>query len=135
MNKTAARGNDGFTLIEVLVALVILGISLATLLHIFSESLNRARLSQTEMAASALAQSLLAGAGHTLPLRAGDTTGELPNGFTWRLHIEPYGSEDDRKSWQMGAVSISASVAWNDGGRKHSMTLTTLRAVAKETAQ
>jgi general secretion pathway protein I len=135
MNRQDPRAQSGFTLIEVLVALAILGISLAVLLHIFSESLHRARESQAEMTASALAQSLLADAGHSLPLRPGDTTGELPNGYSWRLHIEPYGSDEDRKSWQMGAVAISASVSWNDGGQRRSMTLTTLRAVPKEPGQ
>lgn len=135
MNRQDYHAQSGFTLIEVLVALAILGISLAVLMHVFSESLHRSRESQAEMTASTLAQSLLADVGHSVPLRPGDTKGELPNGYSWQLHIAPYGSDEDRQSWQMGALAISASVNWNDGGQTHSMTLTTLRVAPKEAGQ
>ena len=130
MNRHART--HGFTLIEVLVALTILSISLVVLLHIFSDSLHRSRESQTEMAADALAQSLLADAGKGIPLSIGDTNGRAPDGFSWRLHVEPYGSDDDQKSWPMGALTVSASVGWRDGDRNKWITLTTLRAVPKE---
>ena len=56
-----ARGGErGFTLIEVLVALTILSISLAALLAVFTQGLDRARESRNEAAARVLAQSLLA---------------------------------------------------------------------------
>lgn len=126
------RGEHGFTLIEVLVALAILAVSLTVMMQIFSESLHRARVSKMEMAAGALAQSLLADVGHSLPLRVGDQSGELPGGFSWTLQIEPYGSADDRKSWPMGAVSVSASVVWRDGAERHEMKVTTLRAVSQD---
>ncbi len=132
MNRQGQHSQFGFTLIEVLVALAILGISLAVLLHIFSESLHRARESQAEMTASALAQSLLSNAGQSIPLQPDNTAGELPNGYSWQLHIEPYGSDEDRASWQMGAVAITASVSWKDGEQKRTKTLTTLRVMPKE---
>ena len=129
------RSDDGFTLIEVLVALAILGVSLAVMLQIFSESLHRARVSKMEMAAGAFAQSLLADVDHSVPLRVGDQSGELPGGFSWKLHVEPYGGADDRKSWPMGAVSVSASVVWKDGAEHHEMKVTTLRVVSKDVTQ
>jgi general secretion pathway protein I len=129
------HSQSGFTLIEVLVALGILGISLAVLLQIFSQSLTRARESQNEMAASAIAQSLLADAGPSMPLVLGDTEGKTTDGFFWQLHVEPYGSDADRTAWPMDALSLSVTVGWNDAGKKRSMTLTTLRAVPKEQRQ
>ena len=129
------RGEGGFTLIEVLVALAILAVSLTVMMQIFSESLHRARVSKMEMAAGAFAQSLLADVGHSVPLRMGDQAGELPGGFSWALHIEPYGSADDQKAWPMSAVSLAASVVWKDGAERHEMKVTTLRAVSKDVAQ
>jgi len=129
------RGENGFTLIEVLVALAILSVSLAVMLQIFSESLHRARVSRMEMAAGAFAQSLLADVGHSVPLRVGDQSGEQPGGFSWKLHVEPYGTADDQKSWPMGAVSVSASVIWKDGAESHEMKVTALRAVSRDVMQ
>ncbi len=131
MNRPA-HSDSGFTLIEVLVALTILSISLAVMLHIFSQSLDRARESQNEMAASAIAQSLLADAGPSMPLEPDDTEGKTADGFSWRLHVEPYGSADDRKAWSMDALSVSVTVGWNDGGNRRSLTLTTMRTAPKE---
>ncbi len=134
MNK-APHQQSGFTLIEVLVALAILGISLAVLLHIFSESLDRARESQNEIAASAIAQSLLADAGPSMPLVTGDTEGKTADGYAWRLHIEPYGTEDDRRAWKMNALFLTVTVGWKDGSKTRTMSLTTMRAVPKEQSQ
>jgi general secretion pathway protein I len=134
MNRPT-QSQSGFTLIEVLVALAILGISLAVLLHIFSESLDRSRESQNEMAASAIVQSLLADAGPSMSLVQGDTEGKTADGFSWRLHVEPYGSEDDRNAWTMNALSLTVTVGWKDGSETHAMTLTTMRSVPKEQSQ
>jgi general secretion pathway protein I len=135
MSKCREASDSGFTLIEVLVSLTILSISLVVLLHVFSDSLHRAHESKMEMTAGALAQSLLSDAGASMPLHDGDITGKTSDGFSWRLHAEPYGSEEDRRSWPMGALTITASVDWLDGSTQKSVTLTTLRAVPKETGQ
>jgi type II secretion system protein I len=126
------RERSGFTLIEVLVALAIFGISLAVLLHVFSDSLSRARESKYEMAASAIAQSLLADVGPSMPLTLGDIEGETVDGFSWRLHIEPYGTADDHKAWSMDALSLTVSVSWKDGSKTHAMTLHTVRTMSRE---
>lgn len=135
MSKVPTHREAGFTLVEVLVALTILAIALSVLLHVLSESLHRTRESQNETAASAFAQSLLADAGRSLPLRVGDTAGQIPGGFTWRLNVAPYGNETDRKAWTMNALVLSASVGWNDGSKSKWVTLTTLRAAGKEREQ
>src|SRR5437763_2184256 len=74
---------SGFTLIEVLVALTILSISMATLLAIFLQGLDRARESSNEAAARVLAQSLLTQAKASPNLVFGASAGKI-NGLTWR---------------------------------------------------
>jgi general secretion pathway protein I len=131
MNKCRDQ-SAGFTLIEVLVSLAILSISMAVLLNIFSDSLDRTRRAESEMAAGSLVQSLLAEAGVSKSLRIGDETGEYNNGFRWRLHVEPFGSEEDARAWSVSAVRVTASVMWDDGGPAQSKSLTTLRLVPPE---
>jgi general secretion pathway protein I len=126
MSKDRAA-NAGFTLIEVLVALTILGVALAVFLNVFSTSLLRAGVTQSETTALGLAQSLLAEAGVEMPLRDGEQGGVLPSGFRWRLGIAPYGTDADRDAWPLTAKRVTARVFWNDGGAERSVDLTTIR--------
>ncbi|MGE3622854.1 MAG: type II secretion system protein [Bdellovibrionales bacterium] len=125
------RRRRGFTLLEILVAVIIFGVAAGVILGIYSESFARIRRAETDMAAQGYARSLLESAGHEYPLRGGDSEGRFANGFVWRLHIEPYGDDDDRKAWGMQAYNVAATVSWNDGGRERSVTLVTLRLAAK----
>lgn len=78
----------GFTLLEVLVALAVLGLALVTICGAISDSLLRTeRVAQDEQA-TALANALLARIGYDLPLRIGLTDGE-DGGLTWRMTVNP----------------------------------------------
>lgn len=120
------RSERGFTLIEVLVALTILSISLAVLLEVFTQGLDRARETRNEAAARVLAQSLLAQAGSAANLALGDSAGRS-NDLLWHLRIEPYGTKDERASWHENPAQIRAIVSWRGSGGIRSITLSTLR--------
>ncbi len=126
--------SDGFTLLEVLVALTILSISLVALLAAFSQGLDRATEDRTEAAARSLAQSLLAQAESAPNPAAGESSGQS-SGLSWRVKIVPYGSGDDQTAWKKTAAQISATVAWRDDGHPRSLTLSTLRLVPGEQSQ
>lgn len=123
-------GESGFTLIEVLVALTILSISLATLLAIFMQGLDRARETSNEAAARVLAQSLVTQAKAAPNLAFGASEGKI-NGLQWRTLIEPYGSAADRSAWQKIPAQIVATVSWRGDGGMRSVTLSTLKLLAK----
>lgn len=128
--ETAHDGRSGFTLIEVLVALAILGISLGVLLSIFLQGLDRAHESRNESAARVLAQSLLSQARTTANPAMGASAGKSA-GFLWRLQILPYGSATDRAAWQESAAQIVATVSWRGDGGMRSVSLSTLRLLPK----
>jgi general secretion pathway protein I len=125
-----ANSQSGFTLIEVLVALTILSISLAALLAIFLQGLDRARESSNEEAARVLAQSLLSQAKAAPNLTFGTSAGAI-NALHWRTQIEPYGSQADRNSWQAIPAQIVASVSWRGDGGLRSVSLSTLKLLPK----
>jgi general secretion pathway protein I len=120
------QASDGFTLLEVLIALTILSVSLAVLLAAFSQGLSYAHEDLTESDARDLAQSLLAQA-QTAPNPAfGDTQGQS-NDLRWHMHIEPFGTGNDQIAWQNRAQQIVATVSWQSNGRSRSFALSTLR--------
>jgi general secretion pathway protein I len=126
----AEKGQAGFTLIEVLVALSILSISLGVLLAVFLQGLDRAHESRDEASARAIAQSLLAQADASANPAIGASAGKT-NNFLWRLQILPYGSAQDQAAWQEGAGQIVATVSWRGAGGMRSISLSTLRLLPK----
>ncbi len=129
-----ARNDSGFTLLEILVALAILGMSLSIILGVFSVALDRTRQAQQRLEAANLAQALLLRAETASPETLQDSAGSTPSGFTWRLHIEDYGTSDDHSNWPERVVRVATTVQWDDHGRTKSLTLATLRLLPKSGA-
>ena len=86
----AGRGPRGFTLIEVVVALVILTVALGALLQLFQTGLRSGGVAETRVYATLLAQSRLAALGVEAPLEPGEIGGEIDERFRWSARIEPY---------------------------------------------
>jgi len=81
----------GFTLLEVLIALVIVGLALAMLTGAVSDSLLRAEHISDQDRALVVADSLLARFGYDLPLRMGMAQG-MQNGLYWAISVTPAAS-------------------------------------------
>ena len=84
----------GFTLLEVLVALAILAMGLASFYQAFGIGLRAEEAVARGRGAAEAADHLMAELGHTRPLRDGTTSGELPDGQRWTLTLAPIGAPD-----------------------------------------
>lgn len=83
------RASAGFTLIEVLVALAVLGTVLATVLGMVSGQLRRIARGDEQVTLALFADNLLARA--DVDLGAGPTaSGELADGLRWTIERTPY---------------------------------------------
>jgi general secretion pathway protein I len=121
----------GFSLIEVLVALAILGIALGALMpRISLGSLVAERASRTEEAVL-LAEQLLTEAGRTIPLPAKEAAeGSTPAGFSWRVStccVRTVANSSGQAA--AGIVDIRADVSWLSMRGSQSITLTGRRIV------
>lgn len=128
-----ARGEQGFTLIEVLIALTILSMSLAVLLGAFSQSLARAKEAERQMAARTLAQSLLAEVRPEAIARAADATGTTADGLSWRVHAVPVAGLGDPLD-PLTPVAVTATVSWPQGDKTRTLSLKTLRLLPNRSA-
>lgn len=70
-----ARRQSGFTLLEVVVAFVVLALTLSTVFEVFSTGLARAGDLEEHSKALAIAQSKLSGAGVEEPIKEGELRG------------------------------------------------------------
>ena len=133
------RGAKGFSLLEVLLAFLVLALSLAVVMRIFAGGLDNIGAANNYTQALTLAQSLLDAKGRESPLVVGETQGETENGLDWQITVTPY---QDAETAGTGGVEMAAhplqllrievSVQW-DKERKtpRSLNLSTLRVAVR----
>lgn len=83
---------NGFSLLEILVAFAIMAVSLTILLQVFAGGMRGASITQQYQLAAVLAQTKLEAVGHTINLEAGEQSGSFaayPD-YAWTLSFEPY---------------------------------------------
>jgi general secretion pathway protein I len=117
-------GAAGFTLLEVLVALVIFALVFGVLAQIFQTGLRQSTTATAASTATLLARSQLARVGVELPLVAGETEGETADGMRWRTVIQL--SEPPSEQQSFAPYLVEVTVAWGDRPAEQ-VTLTTLR--------
>jgi general secretion pathway protein I len=118
----------GFTLIEVLVAFLILAFSLGALFSLFSGSLRSVRLGEDYAHATALSRAQLARidadgiAAHEVE------TGEMEDGFRWRIEAVPIPERSSGGEFE--PLSVTVSVSWGVLDNR-SVALSTVRLVRR----
>ena len=120
---------QGFTLIEVLVAFMILTLSLSVLFRIYSGGLTNVAVAGDYAQAVLVAESQLAAVGRSEPLLVGQTDGESGDRFQWRRIIESYTPwEDDiALTVPVSGYRVSVEVSWTRNGRAQQIILNSLR--------
>ena len=121
----------GFTLIEVVVAFVLLTLVLATSFEIFTTGFARASLLEDQSRALVIAQSRLALAGVEETLKEGDTSGESEDRkYQWTVSVRrtAEGEESGKPAPSVYALyRIDVRVTWRGAdAREHALALATL---------
>lgn len=125
------RACRGFSLLEVLVAFVILSLALAVLMRIFSGGLGNIGAAEHYSRAVAIAESQLAAAGVESPLVEGEYSGETEHAYAWRTLVQRY---DAAAPLLEGAVvpvdlyQVEVTVSWDTtAATPRTLRLVTLR--------
>jgi general secretion pathway protein I len=135
------RGSDGFSLLEVLVAFMILALVGTVLFRLFGGALNTAAAADDYSRAVLLAESRLTAAAVEASLRDGGDQGTSEDGkYAWTTKIEPYvapdATADQQRLGDMGPVRlwrVSVTVSWPGTlGNARSVALTTVRLAPKQ---
>ena len=120
---------SGYTLIEVLVAFMILALSLTVLMRIFSGGVRSVAVSSEYATAAVIAESRLATAGIDIPLAPGETSGTEGEHFQWLLSVRDYEAWPGYLSAAKGvsAYLVTVTVEWPHGDRTRRIDLSTVR--------
>lgn len=119
----------GFSLLETLVALVILSVSMGAILGIFSTALRSASEADDITRATRIGESLLAQLGSDIPLHDGISHGTYPPGYRWQINVVPYAAGSIAPSWQtpLQAYWVEIEVRRDAAEPRATVKLSTLR--------
>jgi prepilin-type N-terminal cleavage/methylation domain-containing protein len=120
------KKRNGFTLIEVLVTLLLIGIVLPAIMHgvtlaMAAGDAARHRNEATELAKSQLAQIIAGSQWVNSTSLAGNFAPDWP-GYQWTATAEPW----DQDTSGMGIEQIDLTVTWQEHGQRQSLKLSTL---------
>lgn len=135
------RKARGFSLLEILVAFVLLALAMSILMQIFSTSLNGATIADHYAKATMLAESKLASVGVEDALKEGSTGGTFDDTFAWQVEVKPYsepGSSGETLSFEqllfVRLFEVSSTVSFkSDDQRTRVVTLTKLQVGPRQT--
>ena len=122
------RNDRGFSLLEVIVALLIMAGGFLAVVNLFSGSVRSVNLSSQYLKAVTLANSKM----NELEIEnffLDDKSGGFKNeeNYRWELEIAPYDSSLNNENSRIQLQKILLKVFWNDNGKPRKLELATLR--------
>ena len=127
---SAPRGEPGFTLLEVIVALAILGIAFALAMESLASGVRSAKASEDYTQAVLLARQKIAEMVVTPSLKQFADQGEFGGGFRWVSEIQPLPQDEVDLPAQLYRVRVR--VIWPGRRKEKSLDLYTLRMAVDE---
>ena len=132
------RGDEGFTLLEVLLAVMILAITVTVLLLQFSVALRASTTSQEITRAMLHAKQKIEELKMADELAESAQSGTFGDGYEWETRIVPYtheaAPEDEQayKNLKIETFQLESIVKWRVGERVRQVAVTTLKTVRKK---
>ena len=120
--------NDGFSLLEVIVALAIMAMGFVTVLQLFSGSIRSVSLSEQYLKGTTLAHSKL-GELEVNNYSVTDLEGTFPDekNYRWQLQISPHTSPLNSKENNIQLSEVTLNVLWEEAGKTRDIELSTLK--------
>ena len=137
--KKITKSQSGFTLLEVLLAVVIMGVSLTTILLQFQTALHAGSISQERTNAVIYAKEKLESLKIEDELSESSQSGTFENGYEWETEVSLYEYEEEDQEEDISyedlrheTYKLRAAVKWNSGINKRQVELITLKTVTRK---
>jgi general secretion pathway protein I len=138
------RTPDGFTLLEVMVALAILALGVVTVLELFSGSLRIGTKASRHTQATLYAQNLMDRIFAEPLLMEGEEGGEFSGGYGWRARVQEIHPDENLTRMQLSRqnpteffhlLDIEVRVSWDEGRGEQAFVLHSLRVITTQQNQ
>ena len=137
-----SSSSKGFTLLEILLAIAILGVAVTVIMQQFSAGLRIARASRAYTAATIHAKQILEEYLLDEEMEEGEASGTFDDGYGWTVSIEAYedymegegATEEDQDLYEhlpLKMFRVGSVVSWMEGDRENRVALATLKTVKK----
>ena len=134
LRKNICVSRNGFTLLEVIVAIAILGIAVSVVLQLFSANLRAISTSADYVAAASRAEAEMRNVLDDKNLQEASFSETTPEGY--RLDVSVSEAMKERtENLQMKMLQIDLTVHWMNGSRERSLTLNTMKLVSKQAGE
>jgi len=128
--------NDGFTLLELLLAFVVFALSFATVLEILSGSMRNTVRARHNSEAALTAQSLMDQVGLEIPLQSGYAANGESGDYAWELEVFDYANTGENSHsvelaelTQIELLQVDLVISWGISPRNQTRRFSTVRAV------
>lgn len=128
--KCAVR--NGFTLLEVVVAMAIVGLGVTTLFEIFSLGLRLGTRSSKRTEATAYSRQAFDEMLIRQRLNDGGEEGSIGGSYRWSVQVKPFQNDDPFSSTGWDLKEITLQMRYREGERERELELKTLRLVKKK---
>lgn len=130
MRKKQNPNAEGFTLIEVIVAMTIIAVSMTLVMQLFSSGLRVSRRSCDYTRAVVHAKGIM----EEIAVKPEQGSGEFEDGFRWRSEVEPFGEPNENVGEEpVNLMKIKVTVEWDDSKkRQKSIDLVSLITISKD---
>ena len=131
-----SRREGGFTLVEVVVAMAVLGISLVLIIELFSGGLRLGRASEEYTLAGQLARQKMEELSLTQPIAEGVEEGEFDSTYRWQVEVKKIDilsiplETDYRPPADLYQIQIH--IIWKSGSKERSTRIETFKAIKPE---
>lgn len=127
---SSVQREQGFSLLEILVAFVVMGLVVGTLLQLFGTSMRNVALSDEYSFAVQVAESRLQAVGSEIKVEQGSETGtEEGTPYRWEVNMEPVELLEDQDDFSLSVqpYQVSVTVNWESNGKQRQFMLSSLR--------
>ncbi len=120
------RRARGFSLLEVIAAVMLLAIVFAALMQVAGGSLNQTARASSRSQAALWAQSKMETLGRLEPLQGGHSEGRFDATYRWQLEVTPWDAvpADDPG---LRLYKLDLDVLWGEGAQTHTLRFVSLR--------
>ncbi len=120
--------NDGFSLLEVIVALAIMAMGFVTVLQLFSGSIRSVSLSEQYLKGTTLAHSKM-GELEVNNYSVTEYEGIFPDekNYRWQLQVSPHTSPLNSKENNIQLSEVTLNVLWEEAGKTRDIEINTLK--------